>query len=237
MENLNNRLSHIVLAIFVATAFSMCVPKACRATWFKPTDIGVVAIALPENTCIPDTSGYFLPNRPVGFALHFTTEYVVQAAIEPGVLGITDTLTHFSIWMQDTSRQWQAVTDQFYYGLPKGCDWISAAEVSGSHLRGLNGDYCRWVFSLPDNPKPQVSILKFEEAFNRIKPDHQYNSGNFPKTGLDVQSADFTFWAKPEWVKKYSNLRLLVQLETVSGKNLRRQIQLAQIPKTQPDNI
>ncbi len=229
---LNNRLSNFILVVFVVTVFTMCVPKACHATWFKPTDIGVVAIALPENTCIPDTSGYFLPNQPVGFALHFATEYVELAAIEPGILGITDTLTHFLIWMQDTSSQWQAVTDQFYYGLPKGCDWISEAEVSGSHPCGLNGRDCRWVFSLPNNPKPQVSIHKFAQAFNRIKPDHQYDSSNFPKTGLGVQGADFTFWAKPEWVNKYHNLTLVIQLKTVSGKNLRRQIQLSQITNT-----
>lgn len=225
---LNNKLGHIVFAIFVITAFSMCVPKACRATWFKPIDITVVPIALSENTCVPDTSGNFWANFPVGFALHFKTEYVLEAAIEPGILGITDTLTHFSILMHDTTGQWQDVTDDFYYGLPKGCDWISELDVSASHPRGPKGQYCRWVFSLPDDPKPRISIGEFMQTFNGIKPDHSASSSNFPQSGLDVQSSDFTFWAKTEWVRQFQNLRLAVQIETVSHKHLRREIQLSQ---------
>lgn len=160
----------------------------------------------------------------MGFALNFQNEYVVEAAIEPGIKGIADTLTNFSILITDETGNWQNVTSEFYYGVPYGCDWLSENGITGTHPGAAGNRNCRWCFSLPDNPMPKVDIQTFVSNFNQIGPDKAYDRHAFPKTGLDVTNADFTFWAKPDFAKKFTDLYLQVTIETASGKKWQQQI-------------
>lgn len=221
-----NILVSWLLGLLVIMVLSMClVPKACKATWFKPVHARVLPISLPEGSCAIDTSGFFSKDCPIGFALNFQNNYVVEAAIEPGINGIADTLVDFSIAVSDRLSLWQDASAEFYYGLPKNCSWLSESNLDRTSHPGSQGRIsCQWFFSLPDHPRPQANIQEFIRHFNQIGQNRAYERTAFPKTGLGVEEADFTFWAKPEFSEKLANLYWMVRIETASGKKWQQQI-------------
>ncbi|GAB4488277.1 MAG: hypothetical protein OHK0019_04360 [Saprospiraceae bacterium] len=174
---------------------------------------------MPEGSCDPDTSGYFFPNRTFGFALNFDNEYVAEAAIVPGILGIADTLTTFTVLLQDSSGQTQDVTKQFFYGLPDECPAIGNTEQTSGRSP------CDWMFSMPDSLQKKVEIQAFVQVFNQIG-SHQRRGWRFPTNGLYVSYSNFTFWAKPVFAKNISELNLQIKIETASGKRWNRAVSL-----------
>lgn len=209
-----------LIVLFGLSAFMyFTILKSCTPTWFKPVNVHAIPIALPEASCDPDTSGYFFLNRPFGFALRFANKYVAEAAIVPGVLGIADTLTAFSVSLADSAGQWRDVTEQFYYGLPDDCQGIGNMEqISGRRS-------CDWMFLMPDSLQKKAEIEAFVQTFNQIGRDKQHGR-RFPTTGLYVSHSDFTFWAKPVFTKNISEPNLQVKIETASGKKWERRISL-----------
>ena len=161
-------------------------------------------IALPEDSCLLDTSGYFSKSRSFGFALNFDNEYVAEAAIEPGILGIADTLTNFSVLLADSAGTWQDVTEQFFYGLPDECVSAANANEFGN----------QWYFSLPNSSRKSAEIQEFVQFFNH----------NFSGSGFVVEAWNYTFWAKPVWAKTLSELSLQIHLQTTSGKKWEQKI-------------
>ncbi len=200
-----------VLLFFLASAgVVMCVlMKSCAPTWFRPVDVRVLPLLWSENTCTADTVADFgEAERSPGFGLQFHNEYVAEAAMEPGILGITDTLTAFSAFRSNPPGDVENITELFFFGLPGRCDAIS----------GLGNTDFNWVFRLPDGVERAASLSEFVYQFNRINPKRQNNAG-FPGTGLAVEHSIFTFWAKSAlFATEMASLTLYVRTETASGK-------------------
>lgn len=176
----------VLLFFLVSTGVVMCaLMKSCAPAWFRPVDVRVLPLLWSENTCTADTARIFETDQPLGFALQFHNEYVSEAAMEPGILGIADTLTAFSVFRSNPPGDMENVTELFFFGLPGRCDAIS----------GLGNTDFNWVFRLPDGVERAASLPEFVYQFNRI--DHKrHNNTGFPGTGLAVEHSIFTFWAK-----------------------------------------
>lgn len=205
-----------VIASFLIVLFGLTalvyftILRSCTPTWFKPVSVSVNPISLSQNSCAIDTSGVFSPNQSIGFALNFDNKYVAEAAVEPGILGIADTLTAFSVLLADSAGQWQDVTGQFFYGLPVGCSTLYKANAFGN----------QWFFTLPDTSQKSAEIQEFVRLFNH----------NFSGSGLEVERWDYTFWAKPILAKTSAELSLQINLQTASGKKWNRKITFLQKP-------
>ena len=199
----------VVLFFLLSTGIVMCMMlRSCAPTWFKPVDVRVLPLVWSENTCTADTSGRFEKGQEIGFTLHFDNEYVVEAAIEPGILGIADTLTTFSVFKTDPAGGLEEVTEQFFYGMPGECKIVS----------GLGNSGFKWVFRLPDGPERRATLPEFAQQFNHIRNERHGNT-DFPDTGLDVEHSFFTFWAKPAlFAQETLPSELLIRIETASGK-------------------
>jgi len=208
-------LTSFLLVLFgLAALVYFTILRSCTPTWFKPVNVHINPISLSQNSCAIDTSGVFSPNQPFGFALNFDNKYVAEAAIEPGILGIADTLTTFSVSLRDSAGQWQDATEQFFYGLPDGCSTLDKANAFGNQC----------FFTLPDTSQKSAEIQEFVRLFNH----------NFSGSGLEVERWDYTFWAKPILAKTAAELSLQINLQTASGKKWSREIYLHK--KSSPSN-
>lgn len=191
-------LTSFLLVLFgLAALVYFTILRSCTPTWFKPVSVHIKPISLSQNSCAIDTSGIFSPNQPFGFALNFDNKYVAEAAVEPGILGIADTLTVFSVTLRDSTGQWRDVTEQFFYGLPDGCSTLNKANEFGN----------QWFYTLPDTSQKSAEIQEFVRLFNH----------NFSGSGLEVERWNYTFWAKPIFAKTSAELSLQINLETGSG--------------------
>ena len=180
----------------------MAVQRSCSPTWFKPSGVHVLPIGLDAPTGRVDTSGQYPLSSIAGFALHIVPEYVAQAAIEPGILGIIDTLTRFAVEAPDGASGWKDVSAQFFYGRPEGCTILSP----GGFQRGSSN--IQWFSHWPDSNRTMVSMREFTQRFN-----HTWLSG------LDVAGAAFTFWLQPESEYNQTNrLHFRICIETQGGK-------------------
>jgi hypothetical protein len=194
----------------------MCmIQRSCGPTWFRPVEVQVTPLALPPGSCVPDTTGIVYPGQAFGFALHFCNSYTAAAAVEPGILGIADTLTGFSILAPGAYGDWQDVSGDFYYGLPGGCSEIGNSDTF-DHFRGRFS--CAWMYQTPGRAEKQSKIDAFVRFFNQIGK-HKTTARPYPTTGLQVEHADFTFWATPAFLVRHPEPVLKIVISTASGKH------------------
>lgn len=204
-------LAAILLALFAG--FSLMVQRSCSATWFEVAGVHIMPAGLDVATGRVDTSGQYSSGLVAGFALHITPEYVAQAAIEPGILGLLDTLSLFTVEIPDGQGGWTDATAQFFYGLPEDCEMLSP-EV---FYRGNTG--IRWYADWPDNARKQVDLADFKRRFN----------GKW-LSGLEVSGLAFTFWLKPGAALNTDNsLHFRVRIETQKGKKWMERIDINRV--------
>lgn len=215
-------LSFLVLAGF----FFFSISRSCRPTWFKPVGARVIPIVLEESVCRIDTSGDYLPSQPVGFALNFENKYVAKAAIEPGILGIADTLKTLSIDLFDSTGRRVDVTEEFFYGQPETCDFI----LGSTHDLFIGDRPVDFIASLPGTQARNFSIENFLRAFNRIHYERSSDE-SFPTTGFQVGRSAFTFWLKPgSKLREAPALRLTISFATASGRQWSCRLHLRAAP-------
>ncbi|MBP6828079.1 MAG: hypothetical protein KA165_16060 [Saprospiraceae bacterium] len=205
----------VVLFFLLSTGIVTCMMlRSCAPTYFKPVDVTVLPLVWSGNTCAADTTGSFEKGQEVGFALHFDNEYVAEAAMEPGILGVADTLTAFSVFIVNPTGGIEEVTEQFFYGLPDECEVVA----------GLGNSGFKWVFCLPDGKVGRATLQGFSQHFNQIRNERKGNS-DFPDTGLDVEHSLFTFWAKSIlFAQETLPSELLIRIETASGKKWNKSV-------------
>lgn len=235
-SNLKNMWKNIffsvVLFFLLSTGIVTCMMlRSCAPTYFKPVDVRVLPLVWSENTCAADTTGRFEKGQDIGFALHFDNEYVAEAAMEPGILGIADTLTAFSVYKASPAGGLEEVTEQFFYGLPDECEVVA----------GLGTPGFKWVFYLPDGKGRRTNLQGFSQHFNQIRRERRGNS-DFPDTGLDVEHSLFTFWAKSTlFAQGTLPSELLIRIETASGKkwnkSVRYRLNELQPSRPQPETL
>lgn len=194
----------------------MCmIQRSCRPTWFRPVDVQITPLALPPGSCVPDTAGTVYPGHAFGFALHFCNSYTAEAAVEPGILGIADTLTEFSVLVPGSYGDWQDVSGDFFYGLPDGYSEIGKSDTF-DHFRDRFS--CTWMYLTPDRAEKQSKIDAFVRFFNRTGKN-KTTMYPYPATGFQVERADFTFWATPAFSAGHPEPVLKIVIRTASGKH------------------
>lgn len=201
----------VLLALFAG--FSLMLQRSCSATGFVAAGVHIMPAGLDVATGHVDTSGQYTSGPVAGFALHITPEYVAQAAIEPGILGLFDTLTLFAVEIPDGKGGWKDATAQFFYGLPDACEIISPE----AFYRGNTA--VRWYAGWPDNTRKQVEIAEFTRRLN----------GKW-LSGLEVSGAAFTCWLKPGSVlNAEKSLHFRVRVETQKGKKWTKRIDINRV--------
>ncbi len=204
-------LAVVLLSLF--TVFFLMVQRSCRPTWFEPANAHIMPIGLDTVTGNIDTAGKYPASARLGFALHIVPEYVAEAAIEPGILGLSDTLTRFSAEIPDGQGGWKDATEQFFYGLPEECGALSGTTFYLGNLA------VRWHSSWADSLRTWATIPGFVRRFN----------GKW-LSGLEVQGAVFTFWLKPESdLAAKNSLTFRVRLETQKGKKWTRRLYINRV--------
>jgi len=209
---------NVTLAVLSLSAigFFMAVQRSCSATWFRPAGVHVLSIGLDLSTGRVDTSGQYPTSSAAGFALHIVPEFVAQAAIEPGILGLIDTITRLTVETPDGSGGWRDVSAHFFYGRPDGCPLISP----GGFQRGQFNIH--WYSDWPESSLTRVELREFVQRFN-----HTWLSG------FRVSGAAFTFWLQPDSDLNANNsLTFRVCIETQSGKKWVERIDINRVLTT-----